>query len=76
MYHKCGTRSEVRDSRVKNGLNYRRRYCPKCDIRFTTYEISEEDYKKIKVIVSACKDLVIQVDDLDELEELDIKFRA
>lgn len=75
MNHTCGTRAEVKDSRYRNGLHYRRRHCPKCDVRFTTYEISEDDYKKIKAVIAASIELKESCNSLRGLGEIDIRFR-
>lgn len=46
---KCGSHhSNVRDSRPMNlGHTRRRRVCASCGNKFTTYEVSEKDYKLI-----------------------------
>ena len=45
----CGNdKLDVVDSRNADGVRRRRKRCPICDNRFTTYEIDEEDYKKYK----------------------------
>jgi len=62
MLHNCGTETQVIDSRRgSNGATRRRRQCPKCRVRFTTYEMSEAEmtryndmndkFSKIKLLV-------------------------
>lgn len=49
MANKCGhMASSVIDSRSGSGYVRRRRMCDKCDERFTTYEIPELEYKKLR----------------------------
>lgn len=45
MLHSCGTETQVKESRPgRDGvLIRRRRYCPYCKVKFTTYEISGEE---------------------------------
>ena len=52
MLHSCGTETQVKDSRLgKDGiLIRRRRHCPCCKIRFTTYEITVEEFSKLAEI--------------------------
>ena len=52
MRHNCGEHAEVKDTRpIKNGTFVRRRrYCPRCKIRFTTHEISAEEFSKLMKI--------------------------
>ena len=89
MYHTCGARTEVTDSRPMDGYVYRRHYCEKCDVKFSTYEISKEEYNsrvgylskedcnKLQRLLSAYKALMNSsiLDKLDDMEDLDAKFR-
>ena len=44
----CGTKTISADSRpMKDGIR-RRRICPSCGHRFTTYEVVEDDYLNVK----------------------------
>lgn len=43
---KCGSEQiKIYDSRVSIGTRWRARECVDCGNRFTTYEVSSEDYK-------------------------------
>jgi transcriptional regulator NrdR family protein len=45
----CGGKTEVRSSLPGiNGTIRRRRECPSCQTRFTTYELRGADYEKIR----------------------------
>jgi len=47
----CGSNQiRVTDSREKRDHIYRRRDCIKCKAKFSTREISEQEYKRIKKI--------------------------
>lgn len=46
--HECGRKTEVTDSRISKGLIRRRRYCGKCNISFTTKEITDSEYTLLK----------------------------
>ena len=49
MCPKCGCDCSVRDSRQPEGKpRYRRYRCDSCGNRFTTYEITEIDYKLLE----------------------------
>lgn len=50
MRHNCGEATEVKDSRpIKNGIFVRRRrYCPRCKVKFTTYEMSADEFTEFK----------------------------
>ena len=47
---KCGTDTNIIDSRPSNNGVWRRRECPVCKARFTTYEILEEDFGKLESV--------------------------
>lgn len=57
----CGTETRSRDSRpTKEGIR-RRRECPSCGNRFTTYEVTEEEYLRLrgaKKILTRTKNLL------------------
>jgi len=45
----CGNETEVFDSRLRgDGSVWRRRKCASCGKRFTTFEVSEYDFKKMR----------------------------
>ena len=47
----CGTASNVTESRTgKYGMVRRRRTCPKCKYRWTTYEITKQILELIKTL--------------------------
>lgn len=47
----CGKRSQVVDSRTTvNGTTRRRRHCPKCDRKFTTYEALAAAFEQTVVV--------------------------
>jgi transcriptional regulator NrdR family protein len=51
MLHHCGTDTKVVDSRpIGGGVVRRRRHCPYCRERYTTYEIAEEEYKQLSAV--------------------------
>ena len=62
MLHKCGTLTDVVDSRItKDGKKRRRRQCSACRVRFTTYEVSEEEmarYQDMEDVITGIKKLV------------------
>jgi len=45
--HICGAWTEVVDSRKRNGTIRRRRLCAN-EHRFNTYEITEDDFKRLQ----------------------------
>lgn len=49
MLHECGTETQVKDSRPRDGgVVRRRRFYPYCRVRFTTYEIQGEHFGLIE----------------------------
>lgn len=50
MLHTCGAKTQVKDSRTLGTYKRRYRYCPHCRANFTTYEITEEKFRKTKAI--------------------------
>ena len=58
---KCGTETRAKDSRsTREGIR-RRRFCPMCGYAFTTYEVTEEDYIRLrgaKTIINRTKNLL------------------
>lgn len=43
---KCSSRSDVFDSRIRDGTTFRRRECKKCGHRWTTKEIDARNTEK------------------------------
>ena len=71
---RCGSieRHDVVDSRPEEKMVRRRRHCHACDTRFTTYEVSAFDYRKVEQWighVSAIKRLAMDM--LTEVESID-----
>lgn len=44
--HNCGDKTSVIDRRYTR----RRRECPSCGERFTTYEVTDADAKRLKIL--------------------------
>lgn len=58
MCAKCHRKTACLDSRSTGGRTRRRHECPKCHGRFTTYEIPEAEYKRLKAVDGAVSFLV------------------
>ena len=43
-----GTDARVKDTRPSSGVTRRRRVCPDCDHRWTTYEVSEQLFSTLR----------------------------
>ena len=57
---KCGQNEcIVIDSRPKEDHTYRRRSCYYCQHRFSTFEISEDEYEKLKEVAVTVTNLMI-----------------
>lgn len=58
---KCGSKTFIFDSREKDNRMWRRRMCDTCGYRFTTEEITEEQYsalQRYKQIITDAVDLL------------------
>lgn len=54
----------------KNGIaKRRRRECSGCGYRFTTYELLDTDYKKIRQVHLMAKPLITAINEIKEFEE-------
>ena len=51
------SRSRVIDSRTQADTKYRRRECPKCNWRFSTYEITLDELGRLRTVAGAVEDL-------------------
>lgn len=50
---KCGKKLSILDTRTtRRGTRYRRRICPFCGHRETTYELSKAQYEKMKTAIA------------------------
>ena len=49
---KCCRIMQVSDSRKKNNMVKRRRYCRNCNLKFTTYEVIQFDQNSLQVCPS------------------------
>ena len=47
---KCGGNTKIKESRQREHYYFRRHECLKCHARFSTHEVYEEDYAKIKAV--------------------------
>lgn len=52
----CGGETIVKDGRFVENNYRRRRECTKCKIRFTTYEMIDDDYHYLKGSIQNFKD--------------------
>lgn len=75
---KCGDQVKVIDSRVRQtktseGIIYRRRKCPVCNFRFSTFEITEARLKILmsaQIQLKAMRDMMSGADSISERPKL------